>query len=115
MRILDFVPVGHKNAISRQSLAILTKLSDRKMRDAIAEINEGENPEELIINLQDGRGYFRPAPDEDSLVRIWRAQENSRKTNVNKNVQAADRYLNRNKVKPVNELEKNQMSLFDFL
>ena len=115
MRILDFVPVGHKNAISRQSLAILTKMSDRQMRDAIAEVNKNDQANELIINLQDGHGYFRPAPDEDQLVEIWLRIFDSRGAESYANRDGGRRYLNRNKVKPVNELEKNQMSLFDFL
>lgn len=115
MKILDYIPTGHKNAVSRQTLTTLTKLSDRKVRELIANLNANGEPDELIINMQDGKGYFRPAPEEDGLVRVWRAMENSRKLSVNENVRAADAYLGRNKKKKENELEKNQMSLFDFL
>lgn len=117
MRILDYIPTGHKNAISRQMLSSITKLGDRQMRDLISEVNSNDDPHELIINLQDGKGYFRPAPDEENLVRIWRAMENSRGLSINANVNAADRYLGREKARKKlkeDELEKNQMSLFDF-
>lgn len=115
MKILDYIPTGHRNAISRQTLSTLTRLSDRKVRELIAALNANGEPDELIINMQDGKGYFRPGPEEDNLVRTWRAMENSRKLSVNENVRAADAYLGRNKKRKANELDDNQMSLFDFL
>mgnify|MGYP006928125661 CR=1 FL=1 len=118
MRILDYIPTGHKNAVTRQMLSTLTHLSDRKMRDAISEANAKGGPDELIINLQDGKGYFRPAPNEDNLVRIWRLQEKSRGTSIEASVAAADRYLGRGKkktAKEASELEKNQISIEDWL
>ena len=61
MNILDYIPVGHKNAISREVLAAVTQLSDRKLRDLISEINQNDDDSQIIVNLQDGKGYFRPA------------------------------------------------------
>ena len=59
--ILDFIPEGKSNAIKRSGLATLTGLTDRNIRDAIANSSDREH---LIINLGDGRGYFIPTPDD---------------------------------------------------
>lgn len=117
MRILDYIPTGHKNAVQRQTLVSITRIGDRQVRDAIAEVNAKGGDDELIINLQDGCGYFRPAPNENNLVRIWQMQEKSRGASIESSVCAADRYLNRNrkKLRKENELEKNQISIEDWL
>lgn len=118
MYILDYIPTGHDNAVTRETLQSLTHLSDRKIRVLIAEANKSAPDDVLIINLQDGMGYFRPAPDEDYLVRVWRMQEKARGISVDESVDAADRYLGRGKQKKkktVDELIANQISLFDLL
>lgn len=120
MNILDYIPTGRENDISRKDLNNLMSMKgycERKVRDMISEINQNDNPNELIINLQDGKGYFRPAANEDSLVRIWLMQNKSRTGNCGKNVDAANRYLSRDKrkfQKPVDDLTKNQMDLSMF-
>lgn len=118
MYILDYIPTGHDNAVTRETLQSLTHLSDRKIRVLIAEANKSAPDDVLIINLQDGMGYFRPAPDEDYLVRVWKMQEKARGISVDESVDAADRYLGRGKQKKkktVDELTANQISLFDLL
>lgn len=118
MHILDYIPTGHDNAVTRETLQSLTHLSDRKIRVLIAEANKSAPDDVLIINLQDGMGYFRPAPDEDYLVRVWKMQEKARGISVDESVEAADRYLSRGeqkKKKTVDELTENQISLFDLL
>ena len=116
MNILDCIPIGHKNAIDRDTLNSLMRMGDRQVRRLIKDINDSGDDTILIINLQDGRGYFRPAPDENNLVKLWRAQERSRGSGVFGNVNAADRYLSggAKKQKKVNLLEKNQISLADW-
>lgn len=119
MRILDYIPTGHKNAVQRQTLVSLTRIGDRQVRDAIAEVNAKGGDDELIINLQDGCGYFRPAPNENNLVRIWQMQEKSRGASIEASVIAAERYLHRSrkmkKAHEANELEKNQITLDEWL
>lgn len=118
MYILDYIPTGHDNAVTRETLQSLTHLSDRKIRVLIAEANKSAPDDVLIINLQDGMGYFRPAPDEDYLVRVWKMQEKARGISVDESVDAADRHLGRGKQKKkktVDELTANQISLFDLL
>lgn len=61
----EYIPYGHDNAITGKELAKLTGITERKVRDQIAKSKE------LIINMQDGCGYFRPLPSEAKLVEEW--------------------------------------------
>ncbi len=54
--ITDFIPEGKNNAITRNQLCNLTGLSDRKVRELI---EQARSKGEIIINAQDGAGYFR--------------------------------------------------------
>lgn len=94
MNILDYIPTGHENAITRHDLRALTHLNDRAIRASIAAANKNAPDDVLIINMQDGQGYFRPAPDEEPLVCEWRAQMRSRACENDEGADAADRYLN---------------------
>lgn len=108
MNILDYIPVGHRNAVTRKQLVIETGLSDRKVRDMIEKSCTREHP---ILNMQDGKGYFQPSADEMYLVRLYRAQENHRTIRIRKKVSELDGYL---RIQG-NELEKNQMNIFDII
>ena len=65
LNILDFVPVGHENAVDREELERRTGLNDRVNRDLIekAWTKEGK----AIINNGRGQGYYvvDPADPED--------------------------------------------------
>ena len=117
MNIVDYIPIGHKNAISRARLTqemARKGISERKVRDMIAEANKSDDDSVLIINLQDGKGYFRPAPDENNYVRIWKMMHGSRTKECKANMDAADRYLTRDKKKKqVEDPSLHQMSIFD--
>ena len=64
--ILDLIPFGHDHAISRGELCRLTGKDDRQMRNLIM---EQRNQGSVILNMQDGAGYFRPRiPDELDLI-----------------------------------------------
>lgn len=56
MNIVNFIPFGKENAIPRWKLANITNLTDRMMRREIAAARRNG---EIIINDQDGRGYYR--------------------------------------------------------
>lgn len=115
MNILDYIPTGHKNAVPRRWLQTTTHMSDRMVRRLIAEVNKNDCDAELIINLQDGKGYFRPAEDEKNLVRNWMAIESSRTAENRMNVDAAKRYLRKDKKPRENEMEKNQITMDEWL
>lgn len=64
--IIDLIPVGRDNAISRDYLVALCvqhglvkenlKDKDRAMRDLVGEARK----EYVVLNLSDGNGYYRP-------------------------------------------------------
>ena len=73
MNILNLIPQGKANAISRTELRYITKLNDRVMRELI---EQERRKGAIILNLQDGRGYFRPAPDEmDDVLRQYKQND----------------------------------------
>lgn len=61
MDIARIIPFGRQKAISREMLSQLTGVSDRINRRAI-ERSRGKG--NIIINLQQGEGYFRIDPDD---------------------------------------------------
>lgn len=72
--IKDFLLKGHDNA---RTLAELEALTGEKGRNIRREISEARR-ETIILNLQDGQGYFLPDASEADLVRRWVKQEESR-------------------------------------
>lgn len=75
MNIVEYIPFGRENAISRKRLGQVTGLGDRDLREAISRARR----ETVIINLSNGQGYFQPiAGKEDDLVVKYFNQENSR-------------------------------------
>ena len=58
------IPFGRENAISRKELSAMFRMSDRKMRSAIEDARlDGL----IIINAQDGQGYFQSADTAEML------------------------------------------------
>ncbi len=62
MNIVDYIPYGRNNAIKRRKLEELTGLSDRHNRELIM---KARNQGTLILNMEDGKGYFRPILPEE--------------------------------------------------
>ena len=53
--IVDYIGVGRENAVKRSELVAIMNLPDRKVRGLIEEARrEGA----LIVNAQDGAGYY---------------------------------------------------------
>lgn len=55
--IEHLIPAGKENAVSRQYLSALTGKSDRTLRKLIEQARDKGH---VIINDQDGAGYYRP-------------------------------------------------------
>lgn len=87
MSCVEYIPQGYKNAVSRQYLRDMTGNTDRTNRREIKESDE------LVLNLQDGAGYFRPAPGEERLVRAYIRQEEARIRSIQEQVRKAKSYL----------------------
>ena len=52
--IIDMIPFGHENAISRERLCYRSGLSDREIRRAIGQLNQ-----DGFVILNRGEGYFQ--------------------------------------------------------
>lgn len=75
--ILDYIPTGRENAVTREWLSNATGLEDCHVRDAIARARR-EMP---ILNMQDGKGYFIPGmnnEEERLLLKQYVQQETNR-------------------------------------
>ena len=78
MNILSLIPQGKVNAISRTELRYIAQLNDRVMRELIEQARRNGA---IILNLQDGRGYYRPAPDEmDDVHRQYKQNDRRAKS-----------------------------------
>lgn len=89
MNLLDFIPYGHDNAVTREELARLTHLPDRIVRAKIQDLRQHH----AILNMQDGRGYFRPLESEYALVKLWLGQTRSRAKECAQSLNGASSWL----------------------
>lgn len=84
------IPYGHENAINRFRLSQELGMSDRKVREFISLANKnGAN----IINLGDGKGYFRVHENEvDEIAEVyWR--ETARIESIKENLDRLGKIL----------------------
>ncbi len=83
MNIVDLIPLGMENAISRYELFAKCEehelcTSDRKMRRLIEKARE----EHVILNNQDGNGYYRATADDYDNIKRHVKQERSRALSI---------------------------------
>ena len=107
--IVELIPYGHENAISRKELSAVSGLRDRKMREEIEKATRGG---EIIINLDSG--YFRYKDERDlPYLEAYYNREMARGwSNINK-CRAIRKFINGKKEKDM--LRDNQISIFDFM
>lgn len=76
INIVSYISEGHASASTESDLSRWTGLSTRAVRIAISKARR----ETVILNMQDGKGYFLPSKDgdEDYLVDEWIRQEENR-------------------------------------
>lgn len=75
--ICDYIPKGRANAVTRYELCMKTGFRDRQIRDLIHYARRDGS----ILNLSDGKGYFRPDlddPVERGMLAAYVRQEESR-------------------------------------
>lgn len=77
-KVLDMIPFGRKNAISRENLCRATGMSDRAVREAISILRR----EHCILNNQDGNGYYRPFMQDEYYVEEFLKQESRRAKSI---------------------------------
>ena len=88
--ILQYIPVGPVNAISRERLAQISGLSDRRIRK---EIQLARDAGAIILNRQDGSGYFQVGEEDlDEIARQYR-QDTSRALSILKRRKAMRQIL----------------------
>lgn len=83
------IPIGHENAITVRELSKAAEIPQREVREVVAELRK----DIVILNLQDGKGYFKPLPDEMHLVKKWVAQEESRLKHIGSSLKAGRRAI----------------------
>lgn len=91
MDIKKYIPKGHENAVTIETLMAMTGMSNRQVRRAIAESDA------IILNMQDGKGYFRMNPRtkaERAFAEKYSAQEKSRGWAVLRKAFKVDKKLN---------------------
>jgi len=93
MCIEDYIPFGRDNAVTREYLKRVTELDDRTIRD---EIKKARTKKYIaILNMQDGKGYYRPDENERADVERWLRQERHRMKEIRDGMSGAIAYLNK--------------------
>lgn len=69
--ITDYIPIGKENAVTRAHLRAVTGLPDRKIRE---EIEQARRKGAIIINAQDGAGYYQ-SEDIRDIAKRYRQNE----------------------------------------
>lgn len=87
--IVKYIPFGKENAICREKLCAETGLPDRSMRDLINQARKRT----VIINLQNGSGYYRPTQDDRADVEKFKRQEENRAKEIFKGLQPVRKFL----------------------
>lgn len=72
MNVTDFIGIGKENAVTRGELVAILNLPDRQIRKLI---QEARDRGEIIINAQDGAGYYK-SDDEGELKRQYLTNQN---------------------------------------
>lgn len=78
MEIINFIPYGKANAVSRYELSHSIGLSDRKVRLLISKARE----EHVILSLENGKGYYQPTAADYPELRKFINREESRAKSV---------------------------------
>lgn len=90
MKITDLLCLGEANAVSRAELAARAGMSDRQMRAAIQQAREDG---ELILNAQNGAGYFLASADDLNAIERQYRQDTARALSILKRRKAMRRLL----------------------
>lgn len=87
--IVQVIPVGHENAVTGRRLAQMLGIKQRDVRRLISKARK----DHVIINLQDGEGYFLPDTNETCHVHRWFNQESSRLRELDESLRGARKFL----------------------
>lgn len=87
--IVKFIPFGRENAVSRDKLSAEIGCSDRVMRDLI----NNARKRVVIINIQNGNGYYRPTNEDAAEVEKFKRQEENRAKEIFRGLQPVRKFL----------------------
>lgn len=92
--IVELIPIGRNNAKMRHVLLHECQTegiakNDREMRRLIQDARVGD----VILNLSDGSGYFRPGKEDISELKHYISQEYDRAASIRKNLTLARNLL----------------------
>lgn len=76
MELLNLIPYGKENAISREDLSKLTAGTNRRVRDEIKRLMRNG---ERILSSSSAKGYWR-SDDPDEIERFLKESDNRRRT-----------------------------------
>ena len=85
LHIVNLIPYGKENAITRTALCNITGLTDRDVRRRIAE----DRKTSVILSVDGGKGYFRPTETEFEEVEVWIKKETARAKSTFEGLKAA--------------------------
>ena len=97
--IIELIPEGHDNAIGHKLLTakcIANGLIPNRIKDAdryMRRLLHDAKLEASIVNMQDGKGYFRPTKDDMELLLTYVRQEKARQRNVARSFRFTERLL----------------------
>ena len=92
--MLLLIPKGKENAIKRADLRKKCGLDDAYMRSEISKVRKRKRADHVILNDQDGVGYYRPKfPDDYERVARFIKQEESRALSIWKSLESARAFL----------------------
>lgn len=96
--VIKLIPVGSANAKSLDEMIVIfanaglldeVKDKGRKTRDIISRVRM----DYVIVNNQDGKGYFRPTIEDFDELRRYAAQERSRAREIGRRARLGDALL----------------------
>ena len=96
--IIDLIPEGQANAISRKSLTekcVAYGLIDDKSQNpdrCMRKLLEKARENNVVINLSDGGGYFKPGKDDYDCLNYYIQQEFKRVMAIYKPLKYAEKY-----------------------
>ena len=98
--LIEMIPVGKNDAISRKDLARQLGIRDRFLRTLI---HEARSSHPILSNTSNG-GYYFPETKEEALEFI--AQQYSYITNINQTISAARRWVEQKGQRRLDEIDK---------
>jgi hypothetical protein len=87
--ILQCVPVGSKNGITKDELCQMLNMDERDIRRLIHKTRRYMP----ILNMQNGKGYFIPDAEDKPIVEKWLDQESKRARSTFWSLMGAKKYL----------------------